>query len=143
MTNGNFMDCKMNKYQSLNVMIVDDDEFQIEFVTDQLEELGVIQIMTANGGKIGLSNFDTSQNKPDLLICDIQMPDIDGFEFIKAMSDRNYSGGLILMSGEGARVLYSASLVAQLSRQNFLGTIEKPVQKEALETVLKKLLSIN
>lgn len=137
------MDCKMNKYQVLNVMIIDDDEFQIDFVTDQLEELGVVQIMTANGGKSGLTNFDLSPNKPDLLICDIQMPDIDGFEFIKAMSDRNYSGGLILMSGEGARVLYSAALVAQLSRQNFLGTIEKPVKKEALEKVLEKLLALN
>ena len=130
----------MNKYQNLNVMIVDDDEFQIEFVTEQLTELGVVQIMKANGGESGLASFDISQNKPNLLICDIQMPNIDGFEFIKAMSERNFSGGLILMSGEGARVLYSASLVAQLSRQNFLGTIEKPVQREDLEKVLEKLL---
>lgn len=130
----------MNKYQNLNVMIVDDDEFQIEFVTEQLTELGVVQIMKANGGESGLASFDISQDKPNLLICDIQMPNIDGFEFIKAMSERNFSGGLILMSGEGARVLYSASLVAQLSRQNFLGTIEKPVQREDLEKVLEKLL---
>ena len=130
----------MNKYQNLNAMIIDDDEFQIEFVTEQLTELGVVQIMKANGGESGLASFDISQDKPNLLICDIQMPNIDGFEFIKAMSERNFSGGLILMSGEGARVLYSASLVAQLSRQNFLGTIEKPVQREDLEKVLEKLL---
>ncbi len=131
----------MNKYKTLNVMIIDDDEFQIEFVTDQLEELGIVQITTANGGKNGLVSFDTSQEKPDLLICDIQMPDIDGFEFIKAMSERNFTGGVIFMSGQGARVLHSASLVAQLSRQNFLGTIEKPVQKDALEKALDKMLS--
>lgn len=133
----------MNKYQTLNVMIIDDDEFQIEFVTEQLAELGVVHITTANGGESGLASFDNCQDKPNLLICDIQMPNIDGFEFIKAMSERNYTGGLILMSGEGARVLYSASLVAQLSRQNFLGTIEKPVQKEALEKALEKLLLVN
>jgi CheY-like chemotaxis protein len=130
----------MNIYKSLNVMIIDDDEFQIEFVTEQLQELGVVHIIKANGGQSGLASFDVCQAKPDLLICDIQMPDIDGFEFIKAMSERNFIGGLILMSGEGARVLYSASLVAQLSRQNFLGTIEKPVQKEALEQAIKKML---
>ena len=131
----------MNKYRALNVMIIDDDEYQIDFVTEQLADLGVTQIIKANGGKSGIANFDNCVDKPNLLICDIQMPDIDGFEFIKAMSERNFSGGLILMSGEGARVLYSASLVAQLSRQNFLGTIEKPVQSEALEKALEKLVS--
>lgn len=133
----------MNKYQALNVMIIDDDEFQIEFVTEHLAELGVIQIIKANGGESGLASFDVSDEKPNLLICDIHMPNIDGFEFIKAMSERNFTGGLILMSGEGTRVLYSASLVAQLSRQNFLGTIEKPVQRVALENALEKMLLSN
>jgi CheY-like chemotaxis protein len=125
----------------LKVMIIDDDEFQVEFVSDLLNELGVSDIITANGGKNGLATFDKAQRKPDLLICDIQMPDIDGFEFMKAMGERKYYGGVILMSGQGARVLYSASLVAQLSRQNFLGTIEKPVQKEALATAINQLLA--
>lgn len=135
------MDCRMNKYQTLNVMIIDDDEFQIEFVTAQLRDLGIEKIVTANSGKSALLNFDGHQDKPDLLICDIQMPDIDGFEFIKAMSERHFSGGVIFMSGQGARVLHSASLVAQLSRQNFLGTIEKPMQKEALEKALEKMFT--
>ena len=115
------------KEANLKVMIIDDDEFQIDFVADQLTELGIVNIMTANGGKSGLACFDTSLEKPNLLICDIQMPDIDGFEFIKAMSERSFTGGVILMSGQGARVLHSASLLAQLSRQYFLGTIEKPM----------------
>ena len=124
---------------ALNVMIIDDDDFQIEFVTEQLQALGIAHIVTANSGKSGLSIFDQAQAKPDLLICDIQMPDIDGFELMKAMSERHFTGGVILMSGQGARVLYSASLVAQLSRQNFLCNIEKPVQKEALASAIAKM----
>jgi len=126
--------------KDLHVMIVDDDDFQIEFVSDLLNELGITHITTALGGEIGLSKFDRSQKKPDLLLCDIQMPDIDGFALMKKLSDRHYTGGVILMSGQGAKVLYSASLVAQLARQNFLGTIEKPLQKDALLAAFEKML---
>ena len=126
--------------KDLHVMIVDDDDFQIEFVSDLLNELGITHITTALGGEIGLSKFDRSQKKPDLLFCDIQMPDIDGFALMKKLSDRHYTGGVILMSGQGAKVLYSASLVAQLARQNFLGTIEKPLQKDALLAAIEKML---
>ncbi|MFZ6727659.1 response regulator [Undibacterium sp. MH2W] len=126
--------------KDLHVMIVDDDDFQIEFVSDLLNELGITHITTALGGEIGLSKFDRSQKKPDLLLCDIQMPDIDGFALMKKLSDRHYTGGVILMSGQGAKVLYSASLVAQLARQNFLGTIEKPLQKDALLAAIEKML---
>jgi CheY-like chemotaxis protein len=128
-----------NQDKALKVMIIDDDEFQIEFVSELLSELGISQIISASGGKSGLTIFDKAQPKPDLLICDIQMPDIDGFEFMRALGERNYEGGVILMSGQGARVLYSASLVAQLSRQNFLGTIEKPMQKAALITAISQM----
>jgi hypothetical protein len=59
---------------------------------------------------------------------------------MSAMRDREFKGGVILMSGQGSRVLHSASLVAQLSRQNFLGNIEKPVSKEALVDKIKNIL---
>lgn len=132
------------RYQNkgLNVMIIDDDDFQTDFVSDLLTDLGISHITSANGGMQGLTLFDKALTKPNLLICDIQMPGIDGFEFMKAMGERSYSGGVILMSGQGARVLYSASLVAQLSRQNFLGTIEKPMHMEPLVAAIDKLLGM-
>ncbi len=129
------------KEENLKVMIIDDDDFQIDFVLDQLNELGISQVVTANSGVGALAAFDKTQPKPDLLICDIQMPDIDGFAIMKAMEDRHYTGGVILMSGQGARVLHSASLVAQLSRQDFLCTVEKPVQKEELAKAIEKMIA--
>jgi CheY-like chemotaxis protein len=126
---------------NLKVMIIDDDDFQIDFVVDQLAELGISQVITANSGASALATFDKTQPKPDLLICDIQMPDIDGFAIMKSLEDRKYTGGVILMSGQGARVLHSASLVAQLARQDFLGTVEKPVQKEELAKAIQKMLA--
>jgi CheY-like chemotaxis protein len=118
-------------------LVVDDDEFQLDFVVDKLNELGISQITTANSGRAALACLDQMSRKPDLLICDLQMPDMDGFEVMAALELRKFSGGVILMSGQGARVLHSASLVAQLARQEFLGTIEKPITKEGLYGFIK------
>lgn len=127
--------------ENLKVMIIDDDDFQIDFVVDQLAELGIDQVVKANSGVGALSMFDLEQPKPDLLICDIQMPDLDGFDIMKALEERSYGGGVILMSGQGARVLHSAALVARLARQDFLGTVEKPVQKEELGRAIEKMIA--
>lgn len=129
------------KDKNLKVMIIDDDEFQIDFVLEQLAELGIDQVVTANSGAGALTVFDQTRPKPDLLICDIQMPDIDGFAIMNELENRNYTGGVILMSGQGARVLHSASLIARLARQDFLGTVEKPVQKEELAKAIEKMLA--
>jgi CheY-like chemotaxis protein len=129
----------MNSFESKNfcALVIDDDEFQLDFVVDQLTELGIKQVTTANSGRTALISFDKMSRKPDLLICDLQMPDMDGFEVMSALELRKFSGGVILMSGQGARVLHSASLVAQLARQEFLGTIEKPVGKEELYKLIQ------
>jgi CheY-like chemotaxis protein len=125
--------------RNLTALIVDDDEFQVDFAGDLLNDLGIAHILSATSGVKGLAEFDQAKKKPDILLCDIQMPDIDGFAFMKAMSERDFNGGVIFMSGQGAKVLYSASLVAQLSRQNFLGTIEKPLSRDALIDKIQKL----
>lgn len=131
----------MGKYEELNVMIVDNDDLQLELVSAQLENLGVVNIVTADGGRSALTKFGAGQTKLDLLICDIQMPDMDGFDFIKAINERNFKGGIVLMSGQPPHVLRAAALVAQLSSTTFLGTISKPVTKSALEAVIEKMRS--
>lgn len=60
--------------EKLKVLIIDDDDFQIDFVIDQLNELGITDIVKATSGNGGLAAYDKTQPKPDLLICDIQMP---------------------------------------------------------------------
>ena len=126
-------------YAHLSVMVIDDDDFQLEFISDLLNDLGINKVQTALGGENAILTLEHGKFLPDLILCDIQMPDIDGFEMMKLLGDRHFHGGVILMSGQGAKVLYSASLVAQLARLRFLGTIEKPLQKEALLGAMDKL----
>jgi two-component system, chemotaxis family, chemotaxis protein CheY len=123
----------------LNVLVVDDDEFAQEFATSFLRDLGVVTIATASDGKRALAAYDAARAKPNLIVCDLHMPGEDGFQLMDALGKRGYGGGILLVSGQEDRVLKSAGLMAEFHMLKILGTIQKPVTKEALSTALGRL----
>jgi len=69
------------------VLVVDDDPVIIELLVSALAEAGV-EIYTANNGREGLQQFYAQ--RPDLVISDVMMPDMDGWEIcriIRQLSD--------------------------------------------------------
>jgi CheY-like chemotaxis protein len=64
-----------------SILLVDDDRLGIELVRRKLTELGY-EVPTADNGAKAL---DLLQNKiPDLIILDVNMPDMNGYSFIMA-----------------------------------------------------------
>ena len=123
-------------HSDLNVLLVDDDSFMLEFVTSLLRDLGICTITTANDGVKGMAAFDRARAKPNLVLCDLQMPGQDGFQLMAELAARHYAGGVILISGQEDRTLRSASLMAQFHQLNILGALPKPVTGEALTRAL-------
>ncbi|MDO8891307.1 MAG: EAL domain-containing protein [Sulfurimicrobium sp.] len=123
----------------LVVLFVDDDEFQLEFVSDMLRALGVAEVLTANGGKEGLALFDALANKPDLLLCDLSMPDMDGIEFLRHVAERGYQGAIGILSGMETGLRKAADTLARAYSLNLLGVMEKPARREALISMLVQI----
>jgi len=71
--------------KTMNILLVEDDEFAAEIITDYLEEVGfgVTTVFTATDGVARLNN-----EKYDLLILDINLPDFDGYEVLKNLRNR-------------------------------------------------------
>jgi len=55
------------------------------------------------------------------------------------LAERGYAGGVVLISGQEARTLKSASLMGQFHELNVLATLEKPIDKKSLAAALAKL----
>jgi len=66
------------------VMVVDDDKLQREMLTTLLEDKG-LQVLSAENGQIALTQIE--QKKPGLILLDLNMPVMDGFEFIKHLQN--------------------------------------------------------
>ena len=70
----------MNK----KIMIVDDDRLNLTLLQFGLKDKGY-QVCVAHDGKEALNVL--SQEKPDLIILDIQMPNMNGYEFMNQINE--------------------------------------------------------
>ena len=67
------------------LLIVEDDKNIRDTLKDILELSGY-QVATANNGKEGYHAI--IENRPDLVLCDVNMPELDGFELLGAINQR-------------------------------------------------------
>lgn len=65
--------------QKMKVLIVDDEPFNVDYLEQRLEDLDY-QIITAADGQEALDKIKS--NQPDLILLDLMMPVMDGFEFL-------------------------------------------------------------
>jgi CheY-like chemotaxis protein len=128
---------------ALKVLVIDDDPFQLEFIADALKGLGISDITLAESGSKALNAVTSSQGRAsatfDLMLSDLHMPGMDGFQFMASAAQSGFKGALIIVSGQDSKVVHSATLVAQLRRFNLLGTLQKPVDSTALSALIAKI----
>jgi diguanylate cyclase (GGDEF)-like protein/PAS domain S-box-containing protein len=70
--------------KTVNILCVDDDESAIEILKSILEPAGYT-VITAGSGKEGIEK--AVMYKPDLIVLDLMMPDVDGFEVTRVLKE--------------------------------------------------------
>ena len=121
---------------ALKVLVVDDDSFQLALMTNVLQGLGVLDVTTASSGSMALSKLGARADCFNLVLLDLHMPAMDGFQFMETLAAAGYAGGLIIVSGQSDAVRHAASLVAKLRHFSLLGSVSKPVGKAALSALI-------
>ena len=124
---------------ALRVLMVDDEPFHFEFISNTLAKLGISDVRHACDGVAGLALLQGEAARPDVLICDLAMPRMDGVEFLRHVASLDYKGGVILLSGAQMAVLKTVEQLAREHGINLLGAFEKPVSKDALSMALARL----
>ena len=120
------------------ILILDDDPFILKLLSRQLVHLGYGDAVTCERASEALAHFAPDQkNSVDLVITDLQMPEMDGIEFLRNLVNRGYAGNLLLLSGEGSRILQAAARLADEQGMRLLGALEKPVDLETLRQRLE------
>ena len=121
---------------AVNVLVVDDESFMLKLNARALANLGYTSVTVCEGAARGLEAMDCAASQPDLILLDLNMPDIDGVEFVRHLVKRGYSGSLILVSGEDDRMLQAAEKLVRAHQITALGYLHKPLKPEALAALL-------
>lgn len=127
----------MNK-SAIRILILDDESFMQKLLAHMLTGLGFGLVSTCDNGFSALQQIDDPDNRPDLILLDLNMPDMDGVEFVRMLVEHHYSGSLLLVSGENERVLQMAEKLVQAHHITVLGHLVKPVALVELASVMDK-----
>jgi EAL domain-containing protein (putative c-di-GMP-specific phosphodiesterase class I)/AmiR/NasT family two-component response regulator len=118
------------------ILVLDDEPFMLNLMKLILKQIGHTQVATFENAYAALEEMDQSEKPPDLILLDLNMPDMDGVEFLRHLVERKYGGALILVSGEEEHILQSFENLVRAHRLTALGHIRKPFQPSALSALL-------
>ncbi|NJR40447.1 MAG: GAF domain-containing protein [Leptolyngbyaceae cyanobacterium CSU_1_4] len=122
---------------NISILVVDDETDTREFVAFLLEQAGakVTAVASASEALLALAEF-----KPDLLLSDIGMPDIDGYRLMqqirKLPPDQNGQIPAIALTAFAGEINHQQALSA-----GFQQHIAKPVEPDQLIEIIATLLS--
>lgn len=122
----------------LQIMFVDDDSFMHDLMVSLLEEQGFTRVKCYESGASALDELNNQSKVPSVILLDINMPGMDGIEFVRHLAQRHYAGCLILVSGEDEIMLRSTEKLAREINLSVLGSIQKPPLPQRLVALLKQ-----
>ena len=119
----------------LSTLVVDDDPLMVEVISTVLRDLGLAVIDGVADGAAALQRLDESTI--DLLVCDLNMPGMDGIRLLSRVAALPTRPAIILLSGEDPRILEAACRFAEAKELTIIGAASKPITPESLMGLLE------
>lgn len=119
------------------LLVVDDEPGLATSVSDLAEELGFNSFATDNP-----ETFKELYDRDfDVLILDLMMPQVDGIELIRFLSESRCRSSIILISGSDNQILQAAAELARAQGLQVVGSLRKPLRLADLEGFLQQAQS--
>ena len=116
-----------------NILICDDAAFMRMMIKDILTKNGYNVIGEAENGAKGVEKYN--ELKPDLVLMDITMPEMDGIAALKAIKAADAGATVIMCSAMGQQAMVIESI--QSGAKDF---IVKPFQADRVLEAVKKVI---
>ena len=126
---------------SLRLLVVEDHDFQRSIAVSQLRQLGADGVLEARDGAEALTKLRpdfADRGAVDVMICDLDMPGMDGVELIRHVATERLVRSVILLSGLDTTLIASVQNMARAHGIPVLGIIEKPVSLQKLSNLLAR-----
>jgi EAL domain-containing protein (putative c-di-GMP-specific phosphodiesterase class I)/CheY-like chemotaxis protein len=121
---------------AVRVLVLDDEPLMLEIIETMLRALGYADVSTCTSGYRALSLVGEGLGSPDIILCDLKMPEMDGVQFVRHLVAKGFSGGLVLVSGVDERIVQATDRLVRSSGFEPLGYLRKPFFPEDLRQLL-------
>jgi EAL domain-containing protein (putative c-di-GMP-specific phosphodiesterase class I)/ActR/RegA family two-component response regulator len=119
-------------------LVVEDNGFVRWTVGHHLRALGAEAISFAGDGQEALEIFRSADTPIDVIVTDLDMPGMDGIEFIRHIADARVPVSIIVLSGLAPTLLSSVSAMIESYGVSLLDVIEKPVTSARLGAAMRR-----
>jgi EAL domain-containing protein (putative c-di-GMP-specific phosphodiesterase class I)/FixJ family two-component response regulator len=120
---------------ALSVMVVEDHGFQRRLALRLLGEIGIERISEAADGHAALDRLGDGE-PPDVVLVDLDMPGMDGIEFIGHLAQQRLARAVALVSALDPALLHTVQRMARGYGLHVLGVIGKPLTADKLRGML-------
>ncbi len=118
----------------LNILLIDDSKMARKRVIETINKFGIDYTITTQASD-GLEGLEEFKNKSvNLVITDLEMPNMSGMELIKEIRNLNDSVHIIVISS-----LINEEVKQTLKHDRFLDFIKKPINDKMLKIALLKI----
>jgi EAL domain-containing protein (putative c-di-GMP-specific phosphodiesterase class I)/ActR/RegA family two-component response regulator len=131
----------MSDWNSQTALVVEDSAVQRAHLVLLLEAAGFGSVLEAPDGREALRILGEPCSRPiSVVLTDLDMPEMDGIELIRHLSERQARQNLIVTSGRDPRMLEIVErVVPDDASIRLIGTLSKPVRMEQLSALLAEL----
>jgi len=122
--------------EDLSFIVVEDNAFQRTVAIKILEAMGSTQVLGAENGQDALEQLAACDHPIDITISDLDMPGMDGVEFMRHLAEQKLCGAVAVASGMDAALIRTVEDLVEQHGLFVLGHIEKPLNKDKVQVML-------
>lgn len=124
--------------RALNFLIAEDHDFQRRALVRVLQSLGAKGVHEAMDGHAALKIFQSPAHQVDIIISDLDMPGMDGMEFLRHVGEIGVPVSVILVSALERTLVASVETMTEAYGIDVLGIVEKPITPGKLESLIRR-----
>ncbi len=121
----------------MQFLVAEDHDFQRRSLVRMLGDLGAKQVLEAADGRGALDYFSDLTQPLDVIICDLDMPGMDGMELIRHIGKSGAPASIILTSALDHTLISSVGEMARAYGINVIGVIDKPANPAKLLELIR------
>lgn len=118
--------------RDLHFLVVEDHGFQRWVTVNLLAGLGARYVFSASDGREALLILEGREPAIDIIMTDLEMPGMDGMEFIRHVAEAKYAAAMIVLSALEPALIASVESMARAYGVQLLAAVAKPVTARKL-----------